>query len=312
MQILLYGHPTSLTIKLYHGGEFTKYPDVCYIEGSVNYVDIVDIYEFPVHELDTIMRGLGYGVPPIIYCHFLVPGKDFYFGLRPLGNDKDVFNRAQYASEHKFMKGVQHTDEALDDQSDKAPMMPTPTDILSHEYNRRRVRRKDGGITSCNTETYQIWKRFLECLGDEFDLNDMSNFTFVSDKQKRSNTCDSKLQGQEDSSFEEEMLNVNNNASGLNSSGSFSLMNLCVRVIFDGSNFNGWIRNIRMVTRYKEKEYVLDEKLKEINLNTASVEEIAAFEAHEPDATKVHCIMLATMTTELQKSYEDMYPYEMH
>ena len=49
-----------------------------------------------------------------------------------------------------------------------------------------------------------------------------------------------------------------------------------------------------------------------MNVNIATPEEIAAFEAHEWDATKVHCIMLAMMTAELQKSYEDYYPYEMH
>ena len=67
-----------------------------------------------------------------------------------------------------------------------------------------------------------------------------------------------------------------------------------------------------MVTRYEDKEYVLDKELKEVNINTATPKEIAAFEAHERDATKVHCIMLATMNVELQKSYEDYYPYDMH
>ncbi|CAH1454401.1 unnamed protein product [Lactuca virosa] len=72
------------------------------------------------------------------------------------------------------------------------------------------------------------------------------------------------------------------------------------------------MRYIRMITRYEDKEYVLDEKLERINPEEATPEEMAAFEAHERDATKVHCIMLATMNLELQKSYEDMYPYEMH
>ncbi|CAI9287655.1 unnamed protein product [Lactuca saligna] len=98
------GHPTLFTIKLYHGGEFTKYPDVRYIDGTVNYVDMVDIDEFSVHELDAIMKGFRYGFPPVIYYHFLVPGGDFHFGLRPLGNDQDVANFSQYASEHKVMK----------------------------------------------------------------------------------------------------------------------------------------------------------------------------------------------------------------
>ena len=103
-----------------------------------------------------------------------------------------------------------------------------------------------------------------------------------------------------------------NNASGSNPNGSFSLMNLCGKVTFDGSNFNEWIRNIRMITRYEDKEYVLDKELKEIDESTATPQEIAEFRAHERDATKVACIMMATMTAELQKSYEDFYPYEMH
>ena len=58
------------------------------------------------------------------------------------------------------------------------------------------------------------------------------------------------------------MSTPNNNTFGSTPSGSFSLMNLCGKVIFDGSNFNDWIRNIRMVTRYEDKEYVLDKELK--------------------------------------------------
>nr|KAJ0197500.1 hypothetical protein LSAT_V11C700347660 [Lactuca sativa] len=50
------------------------------------------------------MKGLRYRVPPVIYYNFLVPGGDFHFGLRPLGNDEDIVNFAQYVSEHKVMK----------------------------------------------------------------------------------------------------------------------------------------------------------------------------------------------------------------
>ncbi|KAL4577937.1 hypothetical protein LXL04_014052 [Taraxacum kok-saghyz] len=52
------GHPTLFTIKLYHGGEFTNFRDRKYIDGKVNYVDMVDIDEFSIHDLDAIMRGL--------------------------------------------------------------------------------------------------------------------------------------------------------------------------------------------------------------------------------------------------------------
>ena len=89
-------------------------------------------------------------------------------------------------------------------------------------------------------------------------------------------------------------------------------MNLCGRVIFDGLNFNDWIRNIHMDILYEDKEYVLDKELKEIDESTATPEQIVEYKAHEMDTTKVSCIMIATMTAELQKSHEDFWPYEMH
>lgn len=98
------GQPTLFTIKLYHGGEFTKFPDVSYVDGSIVYVDLVDIDEFSIHEMDAIMKGLGYSVPPVIYYHFLVPNGDFHFGLRPLGNDDDLRNLAQYVKDHKRIR----------------------------------------------------------------------------------------------------------------------------------------------------------------------------------------------------------------
>ena len=65
---------------------------------------MVDIDTFSVHELDAIMKGFRYGVPPVIYYHFLVPGGDFHFGLKPLGNDDDLRTFAQYVCDHKIMR----------------------------------------------------------------------------------------------------------------------------------------------------------------------------------------------------------------
>nr|KAJ0214793.1 hypothetical protein LSAT_V11C400212970 [Lactuca sativa] len=52
-------------------------------------------------------------------------------------------------------------------------------------------------------------------------------------------------------------------------------------------DINDGIRNIRMVTRCEDKEYVLDKELKEIDESSATPEEIAEFRTHEKDATKV-------------------------
>ncbi|XP_023764407.2 uncharacterized protein LOC111912905 isoform X3 [Lactuca sativa] len=121
------GNPTLFTIKLYHRGEFTKFPDVQYIDGSVNYVDMVDIDTFSVHELDAIMKGFRYGVPPVIYYHFLVPGGDFHFGLKPLGNDDDLRTFAQYVCDHKIMRVYTEHDENDDNENHTAEVQEFPS-----------------------------------------------------------------------------------------------------------------------------------------------------------------------------------------
>nr|KAJ0220243.1 hypothetical protein LSAT_V11C200054690 [Lactuca sativa] len=91
---LIHGHPTIFNIKLHHGGEFTKFPDVNHIEGTITYVDMVDVEEFFVNEMDVIMKGLGYSDPLVIYYHFRGPTGDMHFGLWVLGYDDDVLNLA--------------------------------------------------------------------------------------------------------------------------------------------------------------------------------------------------------------------------
>ena len=82
-------------------------------------------------------------------------------------------------------------------------------------------------------------------------------------------------------------------------------MNICAMITFDGSNFNDWIRNIRMALRYEEKEYVLDKQLNEIDEAKSTPEHIVEYKAHKKDKTKVSCIMVATMIPELHRFYED-------
>ncbi|CAI9259174.1 unnamed protein product [Lactuca saligna] len=92
------------SMELHHGGKFTKFPGVKYIEGVVAYIDVIDIEEFSVHEMDSIMLDLGYVVPPVIYYHFCLPNEGLDFRLRALGNDDDVRNLSKYVSENKVIK----------------------------------------------------------------------------------------------------------------------------------------------------------------------------------------------------------------
>ncbi|KAI3680369.1 hypothetical protein L2E82_50354 [Cichorium intybus] len=91
-----------------------------------------------------------------------------------------------------------------------------------------------------------------------------------------------------------------------------SILSLCSKVTLDGTNYNDWIRNIKMTLRFEHKEYVLETELVEVDPDTATPEEIASYTKHSDHATKVACIMIATMNPELQRIYEDYWPYEMH
>ncbi|KAL4588918.1 hypothetical protein LXL04_001818 [Taraxacum kok-saghyz] len=149
--IVYEGHPTLFTIKLYHGGEFTNFRDRKYIDGKVNYVDMVDIDEFSIHDLDAIMRGLRYGVPPYIYYHFLVPNGDFQFGFKMNPNPvrKVTLEQLDEDDEVATAPVLEHVNET-----------PSKTDVLlvsiglnaivpvSPEYNTTRFWNKEKVLSS--------------------------------------------------------------------------------------------------------------------------------------------------------------------
>ena len=63
---------------------------------------------------------------------------------------------------------------------------------------------------------------------------------------------------------------------------------------------------------FKDKEYVLEKELNEIDETKATPEEFLKYRRHCNDATKVSCIKFANMTPEHQMFYEDYWPYEMN
>ncbi|KAI3505753.1 hypothetical protein L1887_27969 [Cichorium endivia] len=91
-----------------------------------------------------------------------------------------------------------------------------------------------------------------------------------------------------------------------------SILSLCSKLTLDGTNYNDWMRNIKMALRFENKEYVLDKELIEVGPDTTTPEEYASYKKHYDDATKVACIMVATMVPELQRFYEDYWTFEMH
>ena len=65
-----------------------------------------------------------------------------------------------------------------------------------------------------------------------------------------------------------------------------------------------------MTLCFEDKAYVLEKELVEINETKTTPEEQVENRRHYNDATKVACIMVATMTPELQRFYKDYWPYK--
>ncbi|KAJ8751580.1 hypothetical protein K2173_016826 [Erythroxylum novogranatense] len=73
-----------------------------------------------------------------------------------------------------------------------------------------------------------------------------------------------------------------------------------------GPNFLDWLRNLRIVLRSEELGYILDVPLPDPPAADASDEDQKAYRKHLKDSDMATCIMLASMSPELQKQHESM------
>ncbi|KAK8556182.1 hypothetical protein V6N12_002595 [Hibiscus sabdariffa] len=92
---------------------------------------------------------------------------------------------------------------------------------------------------------------------------------------------------------------------------TISLRSLLEKEKLNGINFLDWFRNLRIVLKQERKEYVIEEAIpNDPGANTPRADK-DKFKKHMDDMLDVGCLMLATMTPELQKQHEDMVAYEM-
>ena len=78
-----------------------------------------------------------------------------------------------------------------------------------------------------------------------------------------------------------------------------------------GTNFMDWLRNLRIVLKAEKIAYVLDAPLLVSPSVDASVEDQRPYQKHLDDSIIIACIMLASMSTGLQKQDEAMTAYDI-
>ncbi|KAL0420659.1 UNVERIFIED_CONTAM: hypothetical protein Slati_3088800 [Sesamum latifolium] len=73
---------------------------------------------------------------------------------------------------------------------------------------------------------------------------------------------------------------------------------------FKGTNYNDWLRNLRIVLDFENQGYVLDKPLPTVLPEGSSPEECLTFEKWLEDNRKVRSVILASMSNEIQNQYD--------
>ena len=77
------------------------------------------------------------------------------------------------------------------------------------------------------------------------------------------------------------------------------------------SKFLEWFRNLKIIIRYEKIAYVLNRPFPKSPPVEASNSDQNAYQKHKADSEIASCIMLASMTTELQMQHETMEAYDI-
>ncbi|KAK8559136.1 hypothetical protein V6N12_042419 [Hibiscus sabdariffa] len=92
---------------------------------------------------------------------------------------------------------------------------------------------------------------------------------------------------------------------------NLSLRSLLEKEKLNGINFIDWFRNVTIVLKQERKEYVIEEPVPDEPAANTPRADKDKFKKHLDDILDVSCLMLATMTPELQKQRGDMVIYEI-
>ncbi|GJW53172.1 mutator type transposase [Tanacetum coccineum] len=84
------------SLKVKYAGFFTESIGRSYVNDDFAFFDYIDIDEFLVHELNDIVKKIGFSGKTIMYYSFLKSDISLDNGLYALGNDEDVRRMAKY------------------------------------------------------------------------------------------------------------------------------------------------------------------------------------------------------------------------
>lgn len=98
------GYDNYVMLKIHYSDMFTKPPIGKYINSIISCIYDVDTNLFLVHELDEIVRELGYQNGQTLYYNFLYPRLLLRLWLISFRNDQDVPKMVTYVPKHRIIR----------------------------------------------------------------------------------------------------------------------------------------------------------------------------------------------------------------
>nr|KAJ0196117.1 hypothetical protein LSAT_V11C700366090 [Lactuca sativa] len=165
------GYDNYFTLKIHYSGVFTKAPGRKYVDGVVAYADDVDTDLFSVHELDDMVRELGYKTELTLYYHLCIPEYPLDYGLMALGNDQDVLKMVSYVPKQRLIRVYIETG-----QTRVASYYKSPSKVVIKELELDSVSPKMNRKKPCRSEAVSCSRKL--------DLNKSMNPDYEQSQQK--------------------------------------------------------------------------------------------------------------------------------
>nr|GFB33019.1 transposase, MuDR [Tanacetum cinerariifolium] len=77
------------SIKLHYGGMFTDSPNKEYVDGEICFVDMLDIDDFKVDILNSVMCSIGYKDDDELLLYYKIPLRSLDVGLKRVLDGED-------------------------------------------------------------------------------------------------------------------------------------------------------------------------------------------------------------------------------
>ena len=92
---------------------------------------------------------------------------------------------------------------------------------------------------------------------------------------------------------------------------NINLRNILESNKFIGPNFLDFLRNIEIVLKFEKILYIFGEAASEVPPRDASTEAFEAYNWYKDAEEMATCLMLASMSPELQRQHEDINAYDI-